>query len=55
MKMTKGRSDGYTSTAMARDFWIDNFKTGEPFHGQMIHWDFAHPVKATPKVKRSKA
>jgi hypothetical protein len=35
----------YTSTAMARDFWIDNFKDGKPFHGQMIHWDFARPVR----------
>jgi hypothetical protein len=36
---------GYTSTAMARDFWRENFKDGEAFHGNMVHWDFAHPVK----------
>lgn len=36
----------YTSTAMARDFWRDNFKDGKPFIGQMIHWDFARPVAA---------
>jgi hypothetical protein len=34
----------YTSTAMARDFWIANFTEGKPFIGQMIHWDFSRPV-----------
>lgn len=37
----------YTSTAMARDFWREKFEDGEPFRGQMIHWDFARPVGGT--------
>lgn len=39
----------YTSTAMARDFWRHNFKDGEPFQGQMIHWDFSKSVKTSTR------
>ncbi len=35
---------GRTSADIARIFWKDNFKGGQPFVGQMIHWDFARPV-----------
>jgi hypothetical protein len=49
------RATDYPSIEQACNFWRESFKDGEAFHGQMISWDFAHPVKATPKVKRSKA
>lgn len=47
-------SPGYTSSAMARDFWRANFMSrlasGTPivksFVGQMIHWDFDKPVRS---------
>jgi hypothetical protein len=36
---------GMTAVKLARIFWSTNFINDEPFHGQMIHWDFNKPVK----------
>jgi hypothetical protein len=44
---TLATHDGFASFAEMMEFWRGRL----PFSGDIIHWDFDHPAKVTPKGK----